>query len=74
MIKIQKSDWRIVLIEGSWVVKFKCPKCKIEQQIDHEISDLGVLTPSVLCGAECGFHDSVFLEDYPEPLQGGGEK
>lgn len=73
MIKILKHNWRFVEIDGKKTIKFKCPKCNIEQEIDHLVSELGVLSPSVMCGAECGFHDQVFLEDF-DALEGEGKK
>lgn len=46
-----------------------CPACgKVASLSGHHISSTGVVTPSLVCFYNCGFHDYVQLEDW-----GGGE-
>lgn len=38
-----------------------CPQCNFCASLNHEIAVDGVVTPSVECPRDCGFHESVKL-------------
>ncbi len=57
------SKWRKV---GESVL-VECPGCRQQYRLDHEISDLGVVTPSLDCPNDaCTFHDMVILVGWPK--------
>ena len=76
----ERQRWPTPLIPGRWrpvlrqgekpgdpmeVIKFACPSCGIEADLsDHEVDANGLVSPSVLCPAECGFHASVTLKGW----------
>lgn len=66
MTLIRQKFWRNVVIEKKATARMKCPKCGESATLeDHQIDGAGLVTPSVVCGAEgCEFHDLVLLEGY----------
>lgn len=50
---------------GEMSATFTCPKCgTYGDLVDHEIRGDGVVTPSVICPTNCGFHDNIVLEGW----------
>ena len=58
-----KTIWRGT---GAQTAMVRCPKCGLDCSLKHEISDDGVVTPSLGCPYKgCNFHEWVTLEDWP---------
>lgn len=46
-----------------------CPDCGMTAMLDHEVSASGVVTPSLQCPAQCGFHAMVVLDSWEAPSE-----
>lgn len=56
------SKWRCWKKKGIQHVFVKCPGCGQEYRLEHDISALGVVSPSLECPSDrCTFHDNVIL-------------
>ena len=73
--KGMKGRWGRIKREENGVARrillVSCPRCGTVGQLDHEVDENGVCTPSVQCpSATCDFHDNVQLADYPQLILG----
>ncbi len=61
--KNKKTDgsWRTWDHNGKNRVLISCPGCGTEAGIDHDVADDGIMTPSLVCPNNCGFHEHVKL-------------
>lgn len=58
--------WALVTRAGKETATVTCPKCGNNYELDHEIDDQGVVTPSLDCPTkDCDFHDHVVLSGWP---------
>lgn len=53
---------------GGGEVMICCPGCGKSAYLDHEISEGGKVSPSVVCPDNCGFHEYVELDAYVESV------
>jgi hypothetical protein len=61
------AQWRLWEHGSIKYVFAKCPGCKREFRLDHDIDELGVVTPSLECPEDdCDFHDNVILVAWME--------
>ena len=52
--------------EAETVLYATCPKGHLAELSDHEVDELGYVTPSLVCPQDdCGFHDQVRLTGSP---------
>lgn len=59
------GTWKELLCPDRVSATITCPHCGAYGSIDeHFISNIGEVTPSVICPNECGFHDVVVLEGW----------
>lgn len=57
--------WAMVTIDGRKSVNLRCPKCGVVGHLqEHRIFPDGSISPSLDCGALCGFDESCVLEDW----------
>lgn len=62
------SQWRLWNHGDAVYVFVKCPGCRQEFRLDHDISAEGVVSPSLECpGNDCTFHDTVILVCWTGP-------
>lgn len=61
MILVDSSNWRRAKRDDEDIVVLTCPTCKRMAALDHEINQEGVVSPSVECPYDCGFHDHIKL-------------
>ncbi len=63
------SQWRTWDNSGTVYVFVKCPGCGEQYRLDHDISEDGVVSPSVECpGEDCAFHDTIVLACWTGPV------
>lgn len=59
--------------EGCWWIDpgavvsivISCPTCGARGVLDHGIDENGIVSPSVVCPSECGFHRDIRLSNWP---------
>ncbi len=62
MVVVERDNWKLVLLDGKYTVKLKCPDCGVWAYADgHTVFEDGRLDPSVVCSGKdgCKFHDFV---------------
>lgn len=62
----EKGTWRLWPRGNYLNVIITCPGCGASQGLGHEIGTRGTISPSLVCGYNCGFHDYGRLEDWTE--------
>ena len=56
------GQWRCWNNNGTEYVFVTCPGCGSEYRLDHNVSVMGVISPSLECPSdECTFHDTAIL-------------
>lgn len=62
----QIHKWIHALPESGDKAIVWCPKCDLRAGLDHDISDDGTVTPSLVCPHDgCDFHEWVQLAGWP---------
>ena len=62
------GQWRCAKIGQTEHVFVTCPGCQQEYRLDHDISEQGVINPSLDCpGDDCTFHDTAILVGWSGP-------
>jgi hypothetical protein len=62
-----KGEYRPLIRGGEWIGAYlSCPRCGYVAGLgEHEISDDGVVSPSVICGGQgCDFHENIRLKGW----------
>jgi len=68
---IQEEDYRIIRLSNKEIgIAMFCPSCKKEFALpDHKVDNLGVISPSVVCGyGDCDYHQFAQLENWTQKL------
>lgn len=61
----EPGTWKGLQTERGRKASFTCPNCgELGSLSDHDINDKGIVTPSVVCSYECGFHEMIRLEGW----------
>jgi predicted RNA-binding Zn-ribbon protein involved in translation (DUF1610 family) len=56
------ARYKVIRSDEKQTALMACPECgKVFSLRDHQIDPNGVVSPSVVCAANCGFHDFVRL-------------
>jgi hypothetical protein len=63
---MEKGTYRLWPRGNVLNVIIACPGCGATQGLSHEIGTRGTISPSLVCGYNCGFHDYGRLEDWTE--------
>lgn len=62
--KIPAGHYRKVIVDGKITAEVACGDCGESAYLDHEISIDGIVTPSLVCPKECGWHVMGKLENW----------
>lgn len=61
----RRGVWKPANIDGKRTARLSCPACgKIASLDDHALDANGSVSPSVVCGEDCGFHEYIILESF----------
>lgn len=67
------AEGRYIIGEDRWKfnldgdIRVICPGCGKGQYFEgFTVDDKGCVTPSISCGFDCGFHENVVLEGWPD--------
>lgn len=64
-VDLDKGVWKGGTYAGGRTALVSCPKCgQIASLSYHEIDENGFVSPSVVCPAECGFHEYIHLSEW----------
>lgn len=64
---LRPGEYRKVKSGKRWTAKLACPLCGFEALLDHDVSESGDVSPSVVCPSDsCSFHEFAHLSGWGE--------